>query len=43
MGSASILWVLHEAWARCFGPDLRLIALGPGIVSTQLSLTGVSK
>lgn len=43
MGSASVLWVLHEAWARCSGPDLRLIALGPGIVSTQLSLTGVGK
>ncbi|KIG13409.1 Chalcone synthase [Enhygromyxa salina] len=49
IGSASVLWVLHEAWAqheagqRAFGPDLRLIALGPGIVSTQLCLTGVSQ
>ncbi|PRQ01260.1 hypothetical protein [Enhygromyxa salina] len=49
IGSASVLWVLHEAWAlhdagvRGFGPDLRLIALGPGIMSTQLRLTGVSK
>jgi predicted naringenin-chalcone synthase len=47
IGAASILWVLHDAWAlhhagkRELGPELRLIALGPGIVATQLSLTGV--
>ncbi|PRP93393.1 Alpha-pyrone synthesis polyketide synthase-like Pks11 [Enhygromyxa salina] len=43
IGSASVLWVLHDAWkaGRAFGPDLRLVALGPGIVSTQLHFTGV--
>jgi predicted naringenin-chalcone synthase len=43
IGSASVLWVLDQAWqeARVHGPELRLVALGPGIVSTDLLLTGV--
>ncbi|NVB37534.1 hypothetical protein G6O69_06795 [Pseudenhygromyxa sp. WMMC2535] len=43
IGSGSVLWVLHDAWAagRPLGPRLRLIALGPGIVSTMLCLDGV--
>ena len=45
IGSASVLWVLHDAWqaGRSFGPTLRLIALGPGIVSTMLELEGVNQ
>lgn len=43
IGAASVLWVLHAAWTqgRRLGPTLRLIALGPGIVSTMLRLDGV--
>ncbi len=43
IGSASVLWVLDEALRRAMprGPSLRLVALGPGIVSSMLSLTGV--
>ena len=43
IGSASVLWVLDEALRRTMprGPSLRLVALGPGIVSSMLSLTGV--
>ncbi|MFV8752985.1 hypothetical protein ACNOYE_20760 [Nannocystaceae bacterium ST9] len=44
VGSASVLWVLHDAWraGRPLGPNLQLIALGPGIVSTRLRLSGAS-
>ncbi len=49
IGAASILFVLNAAWTQHewtrsdarIGPTLRMIALGPGIVSTQLLLTGV--
>lgn len=43
IGAGSVLWVLHDAWAkgRPLAPQLRLIALGPGIVSTMLSLDEV--
>ncbi len=43
IGSASVLWVLAAAWqlGRPLGPELRLLALGPGIVTTQLRLSGV--
>lgn len=40
IGAASLLWVLHEAISRGrpLAPTLRLVALGPGIVSTRLCL-----
>ena len=43
IGAASVLWVLHDAWeaGRPLTPQLRLIALGPGIVSTMLCLDDV--
>ena len=43
IGAASILWVLDAVWndGRRLGPRLRLIALGPGIVSTKLCFEGV--
>jgi predicted naringenin-chalcone synthase len=44
IGAASVLWVLHDAWVagHQFAGELRLIALGPGIVATALHFTGVS-
>ena len=43
IGAASVLWVLHDAWAggREFADQLRLVALGPGIVATLIHFTGV--
>lgn len=43
IGSASVLWVLDEALRRGhrLEPSLQLVALGPGIVSTMLSVDGV--
>lgn len=43
IGSASLLWVLERALRqrRSLSPRLRLVALGPGIVSTVLRLDGV--
>ena len=45
LGSSSLLWVLAEAIARGapLTPRLRLAALGPGIVSTLLTLDGVER
>ena len=45
LGSSSVLWVLAEALARSrpLTPRLRLCALGPGIVSTLLTLDGVER
>jgi predicted naringenin-chalcone synthase len=45
LGSSSLLWVLAEALARraTLTPRLRLAALGPGIVSTLLTLDGVER
>jgi predicted naringenin-chalcone synthase len=45
LGSSSLLWVLAEAMARreTLAPRLRLAALGPGIVSTLLTLEGVER
>lgn len=45
IGSASVLWVLHEAWAagRVFEEQLRLVALGPGIVATMIEFAGVAR
>jgi predicted naringenin-chalcone synthase len=43
VGSASVLWVLEEALrrGRRLWPVMRLVALGPGIVSTVLRCEGV--
>jgi alkylresorcinol/alkylpyrone synthase len=43
IGSASALWVLDEALraGACLEPTLRLLALGPGIVATMVTLGGV--
>lgn len=43
LGAASLLWVLDRALRerRALAPRLRLVALGPGIVSTVLRLDGV--
>lgn len=43
IGAASVLWVLHDAWAggRRFTDELRLIALGPGIVATMIHFSGL--
>lgn len=43
IGSASVLWVLDRALRQHLrlGPVLRLVALGPGIVSTMLSVSEV--
>lgn len=45
IGSASVLWVLYEAWkaGRSFDEQLRLIALGPGIVATQIIFEGLRR
>ncbi len=45
LGSSSLLWVLAEAMARqaTLAPRHRLAALGPGIVSTLLTLDGVER
>ena len=43
IGAASVLFVLEAAWkaGREFDDQLRLIALGPGIVATQIHFGGV--
>ncbi len=45
LGSSSVLWVLADALAAGakVTPRLRLAALGPGIVSTVLTLDGVER
>lgn len=43
LGASSLLWVLERALARGekISPRLRLVALGPGIVTTSLLIEGV--
>jgi predicted naringenin-chalcone synthase len=45
VGSSSAVWVLHRAMGRdmAIGPKLRLVALGPGIVTTILHVDGVER
>ncbi|HET6612885.1 MAG TPA: hypothetical protein VFG83_12885 [Kofleriaceae bacterium] len=45
VGAPSALWVLHQAFAQkaAMTPRMRLFALGPGIVTTVLTLDGVTK